>query len=104
MAPALKEAGGHVRVHPLLHWSEVDVWSYVQLEDLPAVSLYFTENGYRYRSLGCVPATEPVASQAANIEQIIEEIEARPFEERQGRAQDKESPHRMERLRSLGYL
>lgn len=104
MAPDALPAGSHLRIHPLLHWSEIDVWSYTRLEQLPLVSLYLARRGKRYRSLGCYPATEPVASEADSIEGIIEELSVTRIAERAGRAQDKESPGRMERLRSLGYL
>jgi len=94
----------HVRVHPLLHWTERDVWRYVLAEKLPINPLYFSRNGKRYRSLGCMPCTEPTASNASTIEEIVAEIETTKTDERAGRAQDKESAHMMERLRTLGYM
>ena len=45
----------HIRVHPLLHWTELDIWKYVQREKIPIINLYFAKNGKRYRSLGCLP-------------------------------------------------
>jgi len=94
----------HFRVHPLLHWAEIDVWSYTHRESLPVVELYLSREGMRYRSLGCQPATEPVRSDATDIPSIIAELSQTRVGERAGRAQDKESSFRMERLRSLGYL
>src|SRR5690606_30787546 len=44
--------GTHVRIHPLLHWTEVDIWRYTARETIPVVELYFAKNGERYRSLG----------------------------------------------------
>jgi len=43
----------HVRVHPILHWNEVDIWRYIKRENLPVNPLYFAKDGKRYRSLGC---------------------------------------------------
>lgn len=104
IAPGHAPSNGHFRVHPLLHWSEIDVWSYTKYEALPVVELYLAQDGKRYRSLGCQPATEPVESSADSIDAIITELQHTRLTERTGRAQDKESPQRMERLRSLGYL
>ena len=44
--------GTHIRVHPLLHWTEVDIWRYTEREKIPTIPLYFAKNGKRYRSLG----------------------------------------------------
>src|SRR5262249_37215189 len=67
--------GTHLRVHPLLHWTELDVWRYVQREDIPVVDLYFARDGKRYRSLGDQDITFPVASDAATLDDIIAELE-----------------------------
>ena len=96
--------GRHVRIHPLLHWSELDIWCYTQLEGIPTNPLYFARNGHRYRSLGCKPATEPVISEANTLDRIIEELCKTHQAERAGRIQDKESAVRMQRLRALGYM
>lgn len=94
----------HLRVHPLLHFTERDVWSYIAQENLPVCGLYFSEGGKRYRSIGCKPCCEPVPSDAANVDAIIKEIESSRGEERDGRAQDKENARAMEQLRALGYM
>ena len=94
----------HLRVHPLLDWREIDVWRYVQREDLPLNPLYFAKDGKRYRSLGCKTCCSPVDSDAATVEEIIAEIETGHTAERAGRAQDKEDAYTMQKLRSLGYM
>lgn len=76
------EREDHVRVHPLLHWSESDVWRYLKEKNIPLNPLY----AKGYRSLGCEPCTRPTPKDGA---------------ERSGRAQDKEKI--MARLRALGY-
>ena len=47
--------GEHVRVQPLLDWTEVDIWRYIQRENIPIPNMYFSRNGKRFRSLGCSP-------------------------------------------------
>ena len=94
----------HMRVHPLLHWTELDVWLYVKREGLPVNPLYFARNGKRYRSLGCMPCTVPIPSNASTIDEIIEELKTSKIPERAGRAQDKERAYMMQKLRSLGYM
>lgn len=98
------EALTHVRIHPLLHWREIDVWRYIQREKLPVVSLYFSRRGKRFRSIGCESCCEPVASAANSIPKIIKEIESTAIAERSGRVQDKEQTFMMQKLRSLGYM
>lgn len=94
----------HVRVHPILHWTELDVWRYIKREKLPINPLYFSKNGFRYRSLGCECCTIPVKSNARTINEIIDELKVTDIEERSGRAQDKEDEEIMRRLRCLGYM
>lgn len=94
----------HMRVHPILHWTELDVWHYVKQEKLPINPLYFAKNGKRYRSLGCMPCTVPIPSTASTIDEIVEEIKTSKIPERAGRAQDKEKAYMMQKLRSLGYM
>lgn len=97
-------SGEHFRIHPLLHWREVDVWRYIKKEKLPVVSLYFAKNGRRYRSIGCECCCEPVKSYANSIDKVIREIEVTRIAERSGRTQDKERAYMMQKLRSLGYM
>ncbi|UYP45753.1 Sulfate adenylyltransferase subunit 2 [Candidatus Lokiarchaeum ossiferum] len=100
--------GTHIRVHPLLDWTELDIWEYIERENIPMVSLYFDKGeGKRYRSLGCWPCTKPVDSHAANVHQIIAELKTGKFvniAERDGRAQDKEDGGGLEVLRRDGYM
>ena len=96
--------GAHLRVHPLLHWTELDVWRYVQRENIPCVSLYFAKEGKRYRSLGDQDITFPIDSRASSIEEIVAELQATRVPERAGRAMDHESEDAFERLRADGYM
>lgn len=97
-------ADHHVRVHPILHWTEVDIWRYVQREKIPMCSLYFAQDGKRYRSLGCMPITKPIDSNAETIEQIIAELEDTRTPERAGRGQDTSRAYAMQKLRAMGYM
>ncbi|MCP9452453.1 MAG: sulfate adenylyltransferase subunit 2 [Nitrospira sp.] len=95
--------GSHVRVHPLLDWTELNIWEYLDLEGVPLPRLYFDQgNGKRYRSLGCVPCTSTVPSCASTISQIISELRVTTIAERSGRAQDE--GRGMETLRKLGHM
>jgi sulfate adenylyltransferase subunit 2 len=94
----------HVRVHPLLHWTELDIWEHIREEKIPVVDLYFAKNGKRYRSIGCECCCKPVDSNANDIDKIIEELKTTKVAERAGREQDKEDEYNMEKLRSLGYM
>lgn len=94
----------HTRIHPMLHWTELDIWRYVQREKIPFVDLYLARDGKRYRSIGCRPCCDPIDSDADSIVQIIKELEVTKISERSGRAQDKEDTYTMQRLRSLGYM
>ncbi len=99
-----QEGEGHIRVHPLLHWTEGDIWEYVRRENLPVVSLYFAKNGKRYRSIGCETCCDPVDSDADTIDKVVEELKTTKISERSGRAQDKERAYMMQKLRALGYM
>jgi len=100
-----KEKGSHIRIHPLLDWTEINIWEYIQQENIPVIPLYFaSDKGERYRSIGCAPCTFPVKSSASNITEIIEELRATKISERSGRAQDKESENSFEELRRGGYM
>jgi sulfate adenylyltransferase subunit 2 len=94
----------HFRIHPMLHWREVDIWRYVERENVPVVDLYFAKDGKRYRSIGCETCCAPVDSQADTVEKIVKELETTKVSERSGRAQDKEDTYTMQKLRSLGYM
>jgi sulfate adenylyltransferase subunit 2 len=109
--------GTHVRIHPLLHWTELDVWRYIQRENIPMVPLYYAKPYHefdgknyggkmmRFRSLGEKGITFPVASSATTIEEIIAELETTKVPERAGRpmgADEDESS--FERLRADGYM
>ncbi|PKP79097.1 MAG: sulfate adenylyltransferase [Alphaproteobacteria bacterium HGW-Alphaproteobacteria-3] len=96
--------GTHIRVHPLLHWTEIDIWLYTLREQIPTIPLYFAKDGKRFRSLGDKDITSPVASTATTIEEIIEELRTTKISERSGRAMDHESEDAFERLRADGYL
>ena len=96
--------GNHIRVHPLLSWNEIDIWSYIEREKIPVVDLYFAKDGKRYRSLGCAPCTAKIDSNAATIGEIIEELKNTRVSERAGRAQDQEDSYAMQKLRKDGYM
>jgi sulfate adenylyltransferase subunit 2 len=99
--------GTHLRIHPLLDWTELNIWEYIARENIPTVSLYYNQgDGKRYRSLGCFPCTHPVESNARNVDEIIEELKTGKFAniaERSGREQDKEDGG-LETLRKEGYM
>lgn len=109
--------GTHVRVHPLLHWTEFDVWQYIKREGIPIVPLYLARQYFklegrdfggkimRFRSLGEKGITWPLESPASTIDQIIEELRTTKVPERSGRpmgADEDESS--FERLRAAGYM
>lgn len=100
--------GTHIRVHPLLDWSELNIWEYIEREKIPVVPLYFNQgDGTRYRSLGCWPCTKPIKSEAKNVEEVIKELssgELSSIAERAGRDQDKEDGGGLEELRKGGYM
>lgn len=98
------EGSDHVRVHPMLHMTELDIWRYIQREGIPANGLYFSRKGKRYRSLGCECCCAPSESTASSIEAIIAELETTTVSERSFRAQDKEDAYTMQKLRALGYM
>ncbi|MDP8296743.1 MAG: sulfate adenylyltransferase subunit CysD [Candidatus Orphnella occulta] len=94
----------HLRVHPMLHWREIDIWRYIEREKIPVTPLYFAKNNLRYRSIGCETCCMPVKSNANTIKKIVRELETTKTAERSGRAQDKEDTYTMQKLRSLGYM
>jgi len=109
--------GTHVRIHPLLHWTELDVWLYIQRENIPIVPLYLAKKYnmfegrdfggkiMRFRSLGEKGITWPLESPASSIEEVIAELRVTKVSERSGRpmgADEDESS--FERLRADGYM
>ncbi len=96
--------GAHLRIHPILHWTETDIWRYTQHENIPCCDLYFARDGKRYRSLGEKNITNPIISDAVNIDEIIAELETTKTPERAGRAMDKETEDSFEKLRARGYM
>ena len=96
----------HIRIHPILHWTELNVWEYIQREKIPIIDLYFaTPEGKRYRSLGCAPCTGTIDSRATNVDEIVEELKYNTTaSERSGRAQDQENTYAMQKLRARGYM
>lgn len=110
-------SGTHVRIHPLLHWTELDVWNYIKRENISVVSLYFAKpyheffgqnyegKNMRFRSIGEKGITFPVPSEAKTIDDVIEELKITKVSERSGRpmgADEDESS--FERLRADGYM
>lgn len=98
------EGSDHVRVHPMLHMTELDIWKYVQREGIPCNPLYFAQDGKRYRSLGCECCCAAGESNATTVDEVIAELETTTISERSYRAQDKEDTYTMQKLRSLGYM
>lgn len=100
--------GTHIRIHPLLDWTELDLWKYIEREKIPIIDLYFSnEEGCRYRSLGCGPCTSSIKSKSKNVKEIVAELESgelKNIAERSGRAQDKEDGGGLETLRKEGYM
>jgi sulfate adenylyltransferase subunit 2 len=100
--------GTHVRIHPLLDWTELNIWEYIQREGIPTVSLYYDQGeGTRFRSLGCWPCTSPISSEARTVAEIIDELSTGKLAniaERSGRAQDKDDGGGLETLRREGYM
>ena len=100
--------GTHLRIHPLLDWTELNIWEYIRRENIPTVSLYYNHgDGKRYRSLGCYPCTHAVDSVSRNVDDIILELQSGKFAniaERSGRAQDKADGGGLETLRRDGYM
>ena len=91
-------------MHPLLHWTEIDIWRYIRREGIPIVDLYFSKKGKRYRSLGDEDITSPIDSGASSLDEIIAGLVTTKAPERAGRAMDRETEDAFERLRSDGYM
>jgi sulfate adenylyltransferase subunit 2 len=130
---ARKNKGETIRAFPLSNWTELDIWQYIHLENIPIVPLYFsaerpvvTYNGLtimvddarmrvpegqtpqmkkiRFRTLGCYPLTGAVESEAATLPEIIQEMLLTTTSERQGRAIDHDASASMEKKKLEGYF
>jgi sulfate adenylyltransferase subunit 2 len=130
---ARKAKGESIRVFPISNWTELDIWQYIHLEDIPIVPLYFaairptvTRNGLllmvdddrfrlnpgevpepksiRFRTLGCYPLTGAVESTAATLPDVIQEMLLTTTSERQGRAIDHDQAASMEKKKQEGYF
>ena len=128
-----KKPGESIRVFPLSNWTELDVWQYIYLENIPIVPLYFSkkrpvvfrdgiwmmvdddrlklESGetpqeklVRFRTLGCYPLTGAIESNAATLPDIIQEMLLTKTSERQGRLIDQDSGASMEIKKQEGYF
>ena len=128
-----KNKGESIRVFPLSNWTELDIWQYIQLEDIPIVPLYFAKERpvvvrdgslimvddarmplapgevpqmrrVRFRTLGCYPLTGAIESDADTLPKIIAEMLAATSSERQGRMIDKDSAASMEQKKQEGYF
>jgi sulfate adenylyltransferase subunit 2 len=125
--------GESMRIFPLSNWTELDVWTYIYLEDIPVVPLYFSaerpvvERGgtlimvdddrlpldagekpmmrrVRFRTLGCYPLSGAIESNATTVPEIIDELVAARSSERQGRVIDHDQTASMERKKQEGYF
>ena len=128
-----KNKGESIRVFPLSNWTELDIWQYIYLENIPIVPLYYSkkrpvvkrdgiwimvdddrmplESGevpemrsVRFRTLGCYPLTGAIESEAETLPDIIQEMLLTTTSERQGRVIDKDSGASMEQKKQEGYF
>lgn len=125
--------GESIRVFPISNWTELDIWQYLHLEEIPIVPLYFAkerpvvkrwdqwilvdddripmEEGeepvmkkVRFRTLGCYPLTAAVESNAETLTEIVQEMLLATTSERQGRVIDFDSSGSMEKKKQEGYF
>jgi sulfate adenylyltransferase subunit 2 len=130
---ARKARGESIRVFPISNWTELDIWQYIHLENIPIVPLYFSakrptvvrdgltimvdderfplrdgevpvEKSIRFRTLGCYPLTGAVESEAATLPEVIQEMLLTTTSERQGRAIDHDQAASMEKKKQEGYF
>ena len=130
---ARKAKGESIRVFPLSNWTELDVWQYILLEQVPIVPLYLAKERpvverhgmlilvdderlplqpgevpvirkVRFRTLGCYPLSGAIESAAETLPEIIAEMQQSTFSERQGRLIDHDGPASMERKKREGYF
>jgi len=128
-----KNKGESIRVFPLSNWTELDVWQYIYLENIPIVPLYYAkkrpvvmrdgiwimvdddrmplnpgevpqEKLVRFRTLGCYPLTGAIESEATTLPEIIQEMLLTKTSERQGRVIDSDSGASMEKKKQEGYF
>ena len=98
-----------MRIHPLLDWTELNIWEYIERENIPTViALLQSGRRDRYRSLGCGPCTKPVESRreerARRSSSSCKTGKFANIAERSGRAQDKDDGGGLETLRRDGYM
>jgi len=130
---ARKNKGESIRVFPISNWTELDIWQYIHLENIPIVPLYFSGvrpvvdrdgslimvdddrfrlrpgevpmmKSVRFRTLGCYPLTGAVESTASTLPQIIQEMLLTTTSERQGRVIDHDQAASMEKKKQEGYF
>ena len=130
---ARKLPGESIRAFPLSNWTELDIWQYIHLENIPIVPLYFADRrpvverdgvlimvddermplrpgeqpelkSVRFRTLGCYPLTGAVESEADSLPAIIREMLLSTTSERQGRVIDHDSAGSMEKKKVEGYF
>jgi sulfate adenylyltransferase subunit 2 len=130
---ARKAQGESIRVFPISNWTELDIWQYIHLENIPIVPLYFSAErpvverdgalimvdddrmplrpgetpmmkSVRFRTLGCYPLTGAVESTAATLPEIIQEMLLTTTSERQGRMIDHDQAASMEKKKQEGYF
>ncbi len=128
-----RSQGESIRVFPLSNWTELDVWQYIHREAIPIVPLYLAEprpvverdgalimvdddrmpllpdevpeiRSVRFRTLGCYPLTGAVASEAATLTEVIQEMLLTTTSEREGRVIDFDSSGSMEKKKQEGYF
>jgi sulfate adenylyltransferase subunit 2 len=128
-----KHPGESLRVFPISNWTELDVWQYIHLENIPIVPLYFAAErpvverdgslimvdderfrlrpgevpqmrSVRFRTLGCYPRTGAVESSAATLPEVIQEMLLTTTSERQGRVIDHDQSASMEKKKQEGYF
>jgi len=127
------QKGESVRVFPLSNWTELDIWAYIERQNIPVVPLYFAKErpvvwrdgmwimtdddrlplepgetpvmkSVRFRTLGCYPLTGAIESEAATLPELLAEMALSRSSERQGRLIDKDQPGSMEKKKQEGYF
>jgi sulfate adenylyltransferase subunit 2 len=127
------KTGESMRVFPLSNWTELDIWTYIHLEQIPVVPLYFAKERpvvdrggllimvdddrlaldpgetpqmrvVRFRTLGCYPLTGATESRATTVPEVIDELLLTRLSERQGRVIDQDQSGSMERKKQEGYF